>query len=258
MRRFQRFAGDVRTSFIRWSLVAAVGMLLLIFGLLVFSPIVRVREITVFRSDPRLDIESVQNNLAPLFGTHLFFLPTHDVVQMLKAQISDLDMAEVRKNYPSQLTVKITLKPLAARLNIINPDAPDSATGSVIHFVTDNGIFIVTNTPGETEILPLIRIVDWAAFPAPGTQLLPVDLMDHMRKAENALEVQFGHTVTERTVFLRAREYHLRVEPYEIWFDMAGSLDDQLVRYRAFLQSVPPGDVKQYIDLRLSDRIIYK
>lgn len=254
----QRFAADVRVSFVRWSLVAAVGMLLLIFGLLVFSPIVRVREITVLRSNPRLDIESVQENLAQLFGAHLFFLPTHDVVQILKAQIPDIEEAEVRKNYPSQLTVRITLRPLVARLHIVNPDAPDAGTGAITDFVTDNGIYVSTATPGEVDTLPLVEVVDWAAFPTPGTQLLSADLMDHMRKAENALEVQFGQTISERTVYLRAREYHLKAEPYDIWFDTAGTLDDELVRYRTFLQSVPQEEVREYVDLRMSDRVIYK
>ena len=61
-------------SFVRWFLVGIVLVLLLALTLLMFSPIVQVQEIRVKKTDPRLDIDQVQQALAPLFGRHFLLL----------------------------------------------------------------------------------------------------------------------------------------------------------------------------------------
>jgi hypothetical protein len=64
--------------------------------------------------------------------------------------------------------------------------------------------------------------------------------------------------VFTRTLFLRAQEYHLQTREWTLWFDMRSSIEDHLQRYRIFLREIPHEEVREYIDLRLKDRVVYK
>lgn len=248
----------MKQSAIRWTLVAIIGVLLLALGLILFSPIVLVSGISVYRTEARLDIEQVQQDLAPLFGRHLFFLSISEVKDLLHHNLPDVKEIKVQKEYPSKVLVHVSLEPLVAKLKIISPDADNSGTGTTVDYLTENGKYTATMSPGEVDTLPTIRVVDWATYPVPGAQIMTPDFLEGMTRAARALEVQFGHTIVERTVFLRARELHLKTDAYTLWMDMTVPLEDQLIRYRTFLQAIDPGEVQEYIDLRLSDRVIYK
>jgi hypothetical protein len=94
--------------------------------------------------------------------------------------------------------------------------------------------------------------------PDPWKPLLTTEFLQNMKTTEDALQSQFGQLIRNRTVFLRAREYHLQTQTAELWFDLKSPIEEQLARYRLFLQSVPPGSAKQYVDLRIPDKLIYK
>ena len=79
-----------------------------------------------------------------------------------------------------------------------------------------------------------------------------------MHNAEQALDEQFGQKVRSRSVYLRAQEFHLLTQQYSLWFDLKSPLEAQLLRYRLFLQTVGKDTAKEYIDLRLTDRVVYK
>jgi len=254
----------VRKSFMQWLILVGVGLVLLMGGLFAFSPIVRIREIRVVRTNARLDIEEVQHILAPLFGRHLFFLPEYEVTNLLKDALSDLQEVEVSKRYPSLLHVRIALDPIVARLRILSPeDAADpqdyTGSGAGIDFLTERGIYIVAPMLEVPVEIPTINLVDWGVRPEPGTELLIPEFLDRIAQTERALLQQFGHHVQATTVYLRAQEYHLQIDQgRELWFDTASTMDKQLLRYRTFLRNVPLDSVQTYVDLRLTDRVIYK
>ena len=100
--------------------------------------------------------------------------------------------------------------------------------------------------------------MDWGVRPSPGTALIPIELLTQMNAAENALRTQFGHEIQGRTVYLRAREFHILADDISIWFDISNTLYRQLQRYRSLLQSVALEDINSYIDLRLADRVMYR
>ena len=64
--------------------------------------------------------------------------------------------------------------------------------------------------------------------------------------------------MTLRTVFLRGREYHLETPVHTLWFDLRTSVDDQLARYRLFLQTEGEEAAKRYVDLRLVDKVVFQ
>lgn len=256
-RRMEVVAQNVRASAVRWLLFTFIVLGLCSFGFLLFSPVIQVREIQVARLSPRLDIEDVQQTLAPMFGRHLFFLSAYEVANLLRDTIPDIDQVSIGKTYPGTLHVRIGLHPLVARLHIVEPDE-EFGTGSTIDFLTDQGIYISTTAARDTATLPEIRIVDWGVRPDPGTKLVQPIFLERMNAAELTLLRQFGQEVTERSVFVRAKEFHLVIGTIELWFDIRSPLEEQLQRYRTFLQEVDIANVRAYIDLRIADRVVYQ
>lgn len=260
-RRLQKAVKEWEVVFRHWLIVIVAGAVLLAVGLLVFSPILQVREVRVQRT-PRLDVEEVQRVLSPTFGRHLAFLSPYEVSLLLRKEIPDVNTIEVSKEYPSTLIVRITLDTIIARLQIDDPEALEDRranTGALAQdYLTDEGMYVTYPLVEEEEPLLHIRLVDWGVRPNPGTKLLSKEFLDRVRATEQALVTQFGQEVRARAVYLRAREYHITTDRFTLWFDIASSLEDQLQRYRIFLRTVGPGEALHYVDLRLSDRVVYK
>lgn len=264
IRRLQRRVDAVRqtlqASALRICCATGILITLIALGAFLFSPILHVREVQVTRLSPRLDIEEVQEVLASVFGKHLFFLSSFDIAALLNEAIVDIDTVRISKKYPSTLHVRIALDPLIARLRIHDPDADDTVaigTGSTIDYVTDKGVYVSTTAVKDKQILPEISIVDWGVRPEPGITLIVPALLERMNTAELMLLRQFGQEVSRRTVYVRAQEFHVRIGTTTLWFDMQSSVEEQMQRYRAFLEQVPLDQVEQYIDLRVGDRVIY-
>lgn len=269
-RRFLAVARE-RIAFVRhWLVAATVAVIILIFCVLLFSPILRVREIRVARSEGRVNIHAVVESLAPLYGRHLLFLPSHEVTERVRSVVPDVHEIEIRKDYPSQLSVHIALMPVVARLSIqeygqllaVGSGTLASGSGAAaavqFDYLTENGMYVTAPDRRKDSPLPTLRIVDWGVRPVPGILLLPPDFLDRMRRAEQALVREFAQLIRSRTVFLRAREFHLETPTISFWFDTRSPLEQQLGRLRNFLRSVKLQEVKSYVDLRLTGRVVYK
>lgn len=270
--RLKRQVSSWRRLLWRFLLVLGIGLMGLAIWLILFSPVFAVTEIRVRRTERRLDEESVHVALRPLVNRHLLYLSDGEVRPLLttplerinRAAVPDLRAVSVSKDYPSSLIVSVELDPIIARLAIQDPGASEATKegsgSSLADYLTDEGMYVayLSSQVASGATLPLIRIVDWTARPAPWTTVLGPTFLQTMRKAEQSLSEQFGQPVRERSAFMRAQEFHLRLATYELWFDFKSPLDEQLQRYRLFLQSGNAGNAKEYVDLRLQDRIIYK
>lgn len=238
------------------------GVAVFIIALLLFSPILRVREIRVIRGEGRIDLPSVLAVLSPFYNRHLLLVPAHEVSQKVRQVVLDAKDVTVSKRYPSQISVKITLVPIVARV-LIEPvqSDPDLGTGSGStqrgEYLTENGL-LVAATPPDGDPIPTIRIVDWGVRPVPVTKLLDPTMLRELRQAEQALAVEFNQNIKMRTVYLRAREFHLDTDKISFWFDERMPIEDQLQRLRTFLTAVKLTDVQNYVDLRLIGRVVYK
>jgi hypothetical protein len=275
--RWQRGYQRLKRQFVGWRVlvwrflaVLAVGCVALGVWLVFFSRIFAVSEIRVARTDRRLNEEMIYDALRPLIGRHLFYVSEGEVRPMLTAPsdragrpaVPDLDDVVVGKDYPNAVGVRIELDPVIARLSIEGgAPRPEGGTGSGLgDFLTDKGMYVAYQ-PSQVASgaqLPLIRIVDWGIRPTPWATLLEPAFLDGMRKAEQSLNEQFGQRVTERAVYLRAREFHLKTGAHSLWFDFKSTLEAHLQRYRLFLRAVGAGGAKQYVDLRLTERIVYR
>lgn len=272
LRRWKAFIGDRIVASRRWLKYIAAGLGLLIVCFFLFSPVLQVREIRVVRTEGRVDLRSVLEALSPLYGQHLLFLSTREVTSRVRETVPDALSVSVSKQYPSQLSVRITLAPLVARIRIApSPGSVASGSGSMTatgsgaklpatqtEYLTENGLLVTAVRPVNAEPLPVIQLVDWGVRPVPGTVILPPTFFDQMQRTENALTLEFGQQIRLRTVYMRAREFHLDTPTVSYWFDVRSPLEAQLQRFRTFLKTVKLTDVKSYIDLRLTGRVVYK
>lgn len=268
--RIQRKIGSMKKTIALFSGLLVAGLVLLGMGLALFSPILNVLEIQVMRSDPRIDPERVQRSLASVFGKHLFFLTEQEVTNILESSLPDLSSAEIQKSYPSTLRVRIALDPVVARLEIDNPDTDAAGTGAVMtgsgtlpgsqDYLTSEGVYAVY-FPSQVQAgtgLILLRITDWGVRPEPWKPLIEPQFLTTMRKAEDALRLDFDVLIRSRAAYIRAREFHIQTATHTLWFDLRSTVDEQLERYRLFLGSAGATAAKQYVDLRLKDKIVYK
>jgi hypothetical protein len=249
-------------AILRWSLVTLAALILLTIGILAFSPLGHIEEIRVTRTDPRLDIEEIQQVLAPLFGRSLMTVSGREVRQMIEEKVLDIQSIEVSKQYPSRLSVRIELAPLVARARVLSPDEeklPLRGSGSTFDYITDRGTY-ATMPPGSPKVsdLPLLDLVDWGVRPEAGAPILSREFLQRMEEAVETLKSQFGQEVKRRVIFIRAQEFHLSVGSVSLWFDVRSPLEVQFLRYRIFLKSLGLPAAKEYVDLRLADRVIYR
>lgn len=273
-RRFLRRVGgwlaEGLSSCRRWLPLLGAALAALAVALVLFSPLLRIREIRIVRTEGRINVQEVLSALGPIYGSHLVFLSRHDVETRVREAVPDLASVHVEKSYPSQLSVRIVLHPLIARLRIEHQQkqATPSATGALLSasgsqlqqfdYLTDTGVYVASSAALHEVSLPVIRVVDWGVRPLPGTVLLSFEFLDRLQRAEQVLTREFGLQVRTRTVFLRAREFHIDTPTFSLWFDLRTPLQAQLGRLRTFLKSVKMQQIREYVDLRLAGRVVYR
>lgn len=218
------------------------------------------------RQDPRIDPEDIQDMLSPLFHQKLLLVSRSQVMTMLTASYPDIEKIEIAKNYPSKLTITIYLEPVIAEIKIDEGSTDSTASGSVLSgsgtssysYVTKRGYFITSPMKIDSAPLPIITITDWAMRPQNRSLLLTEAFLHNAFLARDTLRRDFGLTTVNTVIFLRAQEFHIQTNKANLWFDLRSPLSVQFQRFRSFLKAVSFEDVKEYIDLRIADKIIYQ
>lgn len=250
-----------------WLIILVSGALLIGIVTIIFSPYLSIKQITVRRQDARLDIEEVQKTLSPLFGHRLFLVTTGQVNALLTKAFPDVISASISKTYPSTLTVALKLDPLIARLNIeeSQDSLPSSGSGVAVQtgtggfaYLTAKGFVVLSPVDIAHSTLPTFTIRDWGVRPTHRSFLFDPSFIATIFEARKTLSDAFDFQTTGIAVYVRAQEFHLGVRSISLWFDTSSSLTQQFDRLRQFLRTVSLQSVKQYIDLRLSDRVVYK
>lgn len=265
IRRASKFGQAFLAELKLWLIVLAGISVVSVFATLLFSPAFNVREIRVRRYDARLDIGEIQQVLAPLLSERLFFVTRNHVLSLLQASDPDVTSADIEKDYPNELTVTIHLRPLIAELAIDPPmSAPTSGSGSAMRekakyvYLSARGSVVTSPVNLSKTPLPVLHVTDWGRAPENRQLLVSSSFIVTVFQARDTLRENFGLPITRITLFVRAREFHIRLNKVEIWFDLASPLPLQFQRFREYLQTFPLDRTGQYVDLRISDRVIYK
>lgn len=259
IRRWHQVRLLVAAEFRWWMIVGTMSIVVIVAGVLLFAPFFDVREIRVRRQDPRIDPEEVQHVLAPLFSERLVLVTRAQVSALLAAHYADLADVRISKDYPSTLTVTVTLDPIVAAATLQEPDGA-TGTGATTSFayITARGLFVVSpiriiDAPLETLVLD-----DWAVRPQDRSFVIEPEVLRTITLARDTLRRDFGLIPKRTTYFMRAKEFHILTERGTLWFDLQSELRVQFGRFRAFLKTVSFDAVKEYVDLRIADRVVYR
>ncbi len=263
-RKCSKFASLIASEFRAWLLIGTGTFLIAVLLALLFAPLFNVRQITVHRQDPRIDLDEIQQTLSPLFRQRLLLVTKNQVSAMLQIEYPDIDAVEIAKIYPSTLDVTIHVEPVAATIVIDDHGTLFSDSGALAgsgsySYITHTGTFVTSPIPlalGTT--LPTLRLTDWGIRPQNRMKALPPDFIEHIFLARDSLRTDFGLLTQGITVYVRAQEFHIRTNKVVLWFDLKSPLSEQFQRFREFLKTVSLDQVKMYIDLRIVDKIIYQ
>lgn len=265
-RRTTKLRGVIASEFKIWTLIGAAIISVTVIAILLFSPYFDVREMQIRRQDPRIDPEEIQETLSPLFHQKLLLVSRSQVMAMLATTYPDIEKVEIAKNYPSKLTITVYLEPVVAEVKIDEGSSDATASGALVtgsgtntySYVTKRGLFITSPMKLDTTPLPIITITDWAIRPQNRSLLLAETFLHNAFLARDTLRRDFGLTTVNTVVFLRAQEFHIQTNKANLWFDLRSPLNVQFQRFRSLLKTVSFDDVKDYIDLRIADKIIYQ
>lgn len=264
MKRCSRIFSLVATEFRAWILIGIGTIALSILLALLFSPFFDVRQIMIQRQDPRIDPSDVQQVLAPLFRQRLILITKSQVASLLLTQYPDIERIDIVKQYPSTLSVSITMEPVVARVLIDNNDASQTQTGALLGsgsyaYITRSGYFVSTPMKLSGKIpIPILRFTDWGFRPQNRTRVILPDFIDRIFTARDVLRTDFGLSTIDIVVYVRAQEFHIRTNKVSIWFDLKSPMQLQFQRFRQFLKTLSLDQAKVYIDLRIADKIIFQ
>ncbi len=264
-RRAAKFWSVIISEFRIWMLIAASGVLTVILGILLLSPFFDVRSMHIRRQDARIDPEEIQQTLSPLFKQRLVLVTRNQVAAMLEAEYPDIQRVEINKEYPSTLSVTVYLDPVVARVKLDDSGVPDTGSGATagsgagLHtYLTRTGLFVASPITLTSAPLPTLTFTDWNIRPQNRQQVLEPHFLQEIFLARDTLRRDFGLTTTGILVYLRAQEFHIRTNKTTLWFDLQSPLTVQFQRFRELLKTVSLDQVKEYADLRIADKIIYK
>jgi cell division septal protein FtsQ len=236
-------------------LPALIMMGILLFGGVVFfSPWLTIDSISIVTQENRLASKDVQPAVQQYIGEHLLFTQSREIKQNIQVMFPDITTIVVEKSYPNHLQITLELEELVAE--VLFEDGQGASTGKLL-WITESG-YITEAVSASGTALPKITLTDWGVRPQPVEQIMSIELLETLSNAVAQLESQFSQVVQQRTVYLRAKEIHLTLDTYDLWIDLTTPLDDQLRRYRVLLANVNPEEITQYVDLRISDRVIYR
>ncbi len=280
-RRFERFLPSLLRHVRLWIVLLFVVLIVVALLFLLFSPTFAVASIRVSREDRRIDVEEIQQFLAPQFGRHILFVSPMLLSREIQLAYPEVAEATVRRRYPNEIIVRLAMDAVAADVLIGEPDNLDRNLASLVEevesiaseervyrYVTEQGIYLEYPFALEEQGRSLsLHLVDWATKPEHQQALLSQDVLRTMRQAKGILEQSFGLTVPAVTLYLRAKEFHVHTihpgrsegkEMVILWFDFESPMVQQMNRYRAFLRSISPEKVEEYVDLRLQDRVVFR
>lgn len=264
-RRTAKFWSIIVSEFRIWMLIAASGVVTVIVAILLLSPFFDVRSMHIRRQDARIDPEEIQQTLSPLFKQRLVLVTRNQVAAMLEAEYADIQRVEITKEYPSTLDVTVYLDPVVAKVKIVDSGAQEAGSGSVagsgteLHtYLTRTGLFVSSPITLTSAPLPTLTITDWNIRPENRQRILDPQFLQEIFLARDTLRRDFGLSTVGILIYLRAQEFHVRTNKSTLWFDLQSPLAVQFQRFRELLKTVSLDQVKEYADLRIADKIIYK
>jgi len=192
--------------------------------------------------------ESVKNEINNFYGKNIFLFTVTEQDEKLKESQTSIDQLNIVKGIPDTLKVEVFVRKPEIKWK----------TGDKEYFIDENGVlFNLEVSNDEFDKIPLVydgRNLEVT----PGNKMVTNDFVEYViqifSKLPEYLKKEIEEIkINETTLFLEIKVK----DSYKIYFDTLGNIDDQLKILSNIVEN-HNDDIKEYVDLRVTNRGYYK
>lgn len=220
-----------------------------------FSEFFQVKEIRIYGAE-KISSSSAQDLLWPKISARIlgiesksiFLVDTKALQAALKEKFPEIDTLKIKRVFPQVLQAEI------------------SERKSVALWCWDNNCFFVDTKgvifePGAKPFALVINSKEAVFEISPGKKVIEEDMLKQISMIQKTMKDSAKIEAREFTFFEKEKRLNAKTsEGWEVYFDLAGNTNWQLVRLGLLLQKDLPQEKRQgleYVDLRFS-KVYYK
>lgn len=230
-------------------LVLGCAFMLLFTLFAIFSPYFQLKQVTVERKSPHIDVAAVENLMAEFYGQNLLFLSQKRVEQRLLETFPEFREVRLSEAWPDELVLNIELSP--PFYQVLNEF---DATFAVL---SEDGVVLRQES---TAGLPRIVVRDYDKNLVPGEAFATAEELKAITFLRQYFAEKLKLVVTDVYYLPVAYEVHLvTAQNTAFWFDLRQGAEEQvrkidLVSDQINLYSRPP----EHVDLRIPNQVFWK
>ncbi len=235
-------------------------LLIIVWVAFLFSPFFYIKNISVLRTNIVVDSASIETTLINLCkGENLIFTDTKKIQDEIKKIFPQWKNIILTKKIPNTLQVDVrTFLPIAkVKLKAIHINENDGIEEEVSKTVIINEKWSITEKTLENPMLTIIYKDLFKNNTVAGENIIHLKHMNKILFIKKTLLEDYDLTTKNVDYFNNAREAYFDLFKYILWFDLEQDISIQFDKFDYILNNVDMNLV-EYVDLRISNRIIYK
>lgn len=219
----------------------------ILFALL--SPYFEIKQISVVRDNPHLDVEKIQSQLQDYYGKNLITLDDEKVKETLFENFPEFRSVKVLEKWPDEIQLKIQVSPPA--FTLLNKETANFST------ISADGI-VLAQSPQEN--LPLITVQGYDKLIVPRSHFISKEYLESIQKAKYVSEEEIKLEVEEMRYIPKAKELHLILKNQTaIWLDLEVDVEAQLRKLELAASKIGVYQKPlHHIDLRIPDHLFWE
>ncbi len=229
-------------------------VMLLVIGFIsfaIFSPYFTIKNITIIRDNPALDIELVKPITKGFYGKNLIFFKKEVLKKKLLKNFLEFREIDIKEVWPDEISISIKLSPPAFTLF-------DMASASFA-VISADGI-ILAGKPNDE--LPVIKIKDWDKPLVPGEKFISKEWLSIIQQIDQQFTQNLKLPIKSIILLPAAQEVHFiqdNTNETVFWFDLRIDPEKQLQKLelganKIGLYSKPI----EHVDLRIPKTLFWK
>jgi len=257
-------SGKRRTLFgkIRFIKIPFLLFLIAVSGVVLFaSPVFKVKAIETERTNIIIDPSEIEVALGEqAIGQNIFLINTGTLEKYLQDKFSEWKSIEIKRVFPSTLLVSIKNYEVYSDITatIREENKKTNTTTETTTTFKINELGNITYDEMETKSPFKIIYADILdASPALGDNLVKKEHIEKINDITEKLIEDYELAVKEVKYFKKGKEAHFDLFHFTLWFDLTQDVNSQFKKLSQALQLLNKNNL-EYIDLRISKRIIYK